>query len=150
MGLTLSLSALLLSACQQSTGEELASKTETDASQKLEAIEGKSTQFETQTNEQDAITVSVTPLSIFNDSGNWSFEIELTTHSAELTMELMHDAVAIDENGQEFNPISWEGDPPGGHHRSGVLIFKAMDADYLRLTLKNVSESGDRTFEFKK
>lgn len=139
-GVMLSILALLLSACQQAKNEDL----------DIESKASESPQSETQTNEQDSITVSVNPLNIFDDGDNWSFEIELNTHVADLTTDLMQDAVLLDEKSQEFMPLTWIGDPPGGHHLSGVLSFKPVEGSFLTLKIANVSESGDRIFKFEK
>ena len=55
----------------------------------------------------------------------------------------------IDDTGYKYNFINWEGDPAGGHHRSGILIFEPLraGAKSLKLTLFNVNNL-DRVFEW--
>ena len=45
-------------------------------------------------------------------------------------------------------PMAWEGDPPGGHHRKGVLVFKPLDPMPATITLdvREVGGVADRTF----
>ena len=137
-GLALSL-VLLLSACQKSEPvENPPSLPEVDEPQALD----------TQVDEKDFITVSVTPLSIFEKGENWDFEISLDTHSGDLTVDLLQDSILVDAEGQEFKPLNWDGDPAGGHHFSGVLSFNPLDSEYATLKIANVSESGVRTFTF--
>ena len=138
VGVVLSLAIVLLSACQQSPPVESPPKVKN------------SPQFETQISDEDSITVSVTPLSIFEKGNNWTFEIALDTHAGELSTDLMQDAILIDENGQNFNPIFWEGDEPGGHHLSGILSFSALDTESATLKIMNIPEGKIRIFTFNK
>ncbi|HXF44383.1 MAG TPA: hypothetical protein VNK70_02895 [Candidatus Paceibacterota bacterium] len=80
--------------------------------------------LELQTSEEGAVTVTVKPVSLSADS--WNFEIVLDTHSEELTADLTKVAVLVDENGREYAPLGWEGSPPGGHHRKGILKFRPI------------------------
>lgn len=75
--------------------------------------------FETQTNNEGGVTIEVVPKNIREGT----FVIILNTHSVELNDDLTKIAVLRDENGNVYKPINWEGAPPGGHHREGILKF---------------------------
>ena len=64
------------------------------------------------------------------------FEITLTAHSGDLNQDPTKDVVLVDDKGNQFSPISWEGDPPGGHHRTGILKFKSPAKNLKSITLK--------------
>ncbi len=80
--------------------------------------------LEVKTNNEGGVTIAVTPKE--TAAGIFEFEIVLDTHSVELSYDLTKISVLRDENGQEYRPINWEGDPPGGHHREGTLIFNPI------------------------
>ncbi|MFZ5425117.1 MAG: hypothetical protein ACOZAO_04950 [Patescibacteria group bacterium] len=67
-----------------------------------------------------AVNVQVTPLSTSN------FEITLNTHSVELDFDLKKIITLTDNEGNEYQPVSWSGDR-GGHHLSGELQFSTMN-----------------------
>ena len=80
-----------------------------------------------QVNEEGPVSVSIQPLmSSFDTQELWKFEVVLSTHSVELTTDLMDSVVLIDNSGNEYKPIRWEGDPPGGHHREAVVFFNPV------------------------
>lgn len=100
-----------------------------------------------QKNEEGLVAVTVTPKEISGTSG-LTFEISLDTHSVQLDYDLAQLIILIDEKGNVYKPISWQGDPPGGHHRSGILSFPATSASLDSITLKIFEIGGlpERTF----
>ena len=56
----------------------------------------------------------------------WEFDLVFDTHSRELNDDLEKTAVLVTNGGKTFAPVKWQGDPPGGHHRKGVLQFKPI------------------------
>ncbi|MEK7081204.1 MAG: hypothetical protein AAB902_02350 [Patescibacteria group bacterium] len=98
--------------------------------------------WESKTDEQSAITVTVTPIDIFPRSKQWKFDISMNTHSIELDQDLTKTTVLVDNQGKEYRPIAWEG-PVGGHHREGVLVFNAINPlpKYIELKIKNIGSS---------
>lgn len=84
-----------------------------------------------QTKSEAQVAITVTP----TFAGTWRFGVALETHSVELSQELDKVSVLIDDRGREYAPLSWEGDPPGGHHRSGTLVFGDVDPSVQSLTL---------------
>jgi len=102
--------------------------------------------FAQQTNIGGGVTVTVTPI----DRSDWSFEISLDTHSADINEDLTKAAVLMDENGNEHKPIEWLGDPPGGHHRSGTLRFGgiAPQPQSFALLIRQTGGVDERRFEW--
>ena len=87
-----------------------------------------------QINKDGRVTVTVTPLTIAADT--WRFEVELDTHVVPLDQDLTAVSLLVDQRGNEQRPLTWEGDPPGGHHRKGVLVFKSVGPLPTVVTLK--------------
>jgi len=81
--------------------------------------------WETKTDEQANITVTVTPIDILSQSKEWKFDVVMNTHSVELDQDMTKIAVLVDDQDKEYKPFNWEG-PVGGHHREGVLIFNQI------------------------
>ncbi|MDP3956515.1 MAG: hypothetical protein Q8P97_00785 [bacterium] len=97
--------------------------------------------WESRTDDQSAVTITVTPIDISPQSKEWKFDIVMNTHSVELDQDLTKSASLIDVQGKEYKPLNWEG-TVGGHHREGVLTFnRIMPAPQL-ITLK-ISGVGD-------
>ncbi|MDO8340561.1 MAG: hypothetical protein Q7T59_01160, partial [Candidatus Woesebacteria bacterium] len=72
-------------------------------------------------------------------------------HSIELTEDLTKISVLIDDKGKIYNPESWDGSPVGGHHRSGFLLFKAINPlpKTLTLSIKEIGNIKNRDFSWK-
>jgi len=101
-----------------------------------------------QTNSEGRVSVTVTPLDVSPTAESWRFDVQLNTHVTPLDQDLMQIAVLIDSAGNELKPTAWQGDPPGGHHRHGVLIFAPIQPAPLSLTLKlgSIGSVGERSF----
>lgn len=77
------------------------------------------------TSGQSGVTIKVKPKDLKH--AVWEFDVVFDTHTQELKEDMMKSAVlVVDPRGTKFTPIEWKGDPPGGHHRKGVLRFKAV------------------------
>lgn len=96
------------------------------------------------------VTVKVTPKSIGTTDGRWAFTVVLDTHSADLSDDLTRSATMTTDDGRTFKPVSWEGAPPGGHHREGVLTFDvpAPRAGVIELRIARSGESAPRIFRW--
>lgn len=97
------------------------------------------------------VSVSVTPKLVAADAPAWEFGIALNTHSQDLSDDLVKSSVLIDSKGGRHAPVAWEGSPPGGHHRSGVLRFKGLgaQADAIELQIRRPNEAAPRSFRWK-
>ncbi|MCR4263461.1 MAG: hypothetical protein NUV98_01950 [Candidatus Roizmanbacteria bacterium] len=106
------------------------------------------TPLESQINSEGSVEVEVTPLSVSHTSDRWEFSIVISTHSVELDQDLTEVSVLIDEGGNEYESLTWEGSPPGGHHREGVLSFKPISPmpGKITLRLKGIGTIAERNF----
>ena len=104
----------------------------------------------TEENNEGDVSVTVTPMDVRQDATNWTFDVSLNTHSAEINEDLMAVSELIDEQGRIYKPVSWEGSPPGGHHRSGVLKFSAPPTTpgSYELVIKQVGGVEERRFKW--
>lgn len=71
------------------------------------------------------IKVTATLQKIPGEAKTWDFEVVLETHTKALNDDLAKSSALI-ADGKQYLPLGWEGAPPGGHHRKGVLRFKAI------------------------
>lgn len=104
-----------------------------------------------QTSDEGQVEVAVTPVGDFaSEAETWDFTISLNTHSVELAEDLAQVSVLIDEQGTEYLPTAWDGDPPGGHHREGVLSFEpfASSSAVIRLEMRGVGGVAVRRFSW--
>lgn len=101
-----------------------------------------------QTNSEGQITIQVTPQEL--SSSSWDFEIVLDTHSNSLDQDLVVNSILIGEDGGEYQPISWNGDPPGGHHRKGVLKFNPISPipSSIELKIYQIGTDGEKVFRW--
>lgn len=104
--------------------------------------------FPAQTNNEGQVSVTITPLDLSGTAETWRFDVQLNTHVTPLDQDLAQIAVLIDAGGREVRALSWQGDPPGGHHRHGVLIFERIRPAPLTLTLKlgRIGSVAERSF----
>ncbi len=127
--------------------------TQKTADQSMATDDGNNDQFTTlltRSNTEGAVTVDVTPS--FNAQSNvWRFDVTMNTHSVPLDMDMVSAAMLTDQTGTVYLPRSWEGDPPGGHHRKGVLMFEDgdMTSETVVLALTGIALTTDRVFEWK-
>jgi len=101
--------------------------------------------LESQTNYEGAVVVSVVPIKSIDDS--WGFEIILDTHSVELNDDLTKTSILIADN-KSYYPIAWDGDSPGGHHRSGILRFNFILPQPTSITIKILEVGGIKERNF--
>jgi hypothetical protein len=75
----------------------------------------------------------------------------LDTHTQDLSDDLVKSAVLLDDRGNQFRPLAWEGAAPGGHHRRGVLKFNpvAPPPRALELRISRPGEAQARVFRWR-
>lgn len=114
--------------------------------QTLPVQSAKTLSYQTQTNEEGEVGITVTPLLFSKDSTK--FSVVLTTHSAELDYDLKEISVLADDQNNEYRAISWDGGR-GGHHLKGTLVFPKIskNAKAVKFTIKKI-DSVDRVFEW--
>lgn len=55
----------------------------------------------------------------------WNIQVTIETHTRPLSEQLETSAVLMADKKQHF-AVAWQGTPPGGHHRTGVLVFNPI------------------------
>ena len=84
-----------------------------------------SSTFPPRSNDGGGVRVVVTPRPHAANAETWDFDVALDTHTKPLTDDLAAATSLVDDQGRATPAKSWNGDPPGGHHRKGVLQFSA-------------------------
>ena len=102
------------------------------------------------TSDEAGIKVIVTPKALGLGAKVWEFEVVLDTHTKPLNDDLAQITVLMDEAGRRYVPVAWQGDPPGGHHRKGILQFSAPAEmpKSVELQIKGVGGVATRTFRW--
>lgn len=105
-----------------------------------------------QTSNVGGVTVTVLPRSLGAAARYWEFEVTLETHVRPLAEDIAAAARLIDARGQPHAPLGWNGDPPGGHHRRGVLRFKPLadNPATVVLEIREVGAVAVRTFRWRR
>lgn len=119
-------------------------------SQKTSATSVTQKAFEPKTDSTGAITITVTPKELGKSVPSWDFEVVMDTHSENLDQDLTKISVLTDDMGNKFDPIAWEGDSPGGHHRQGVLKFTPIDPrpKSIELEISKIGGVNERIFKW--
>lgn len=105
--------------------------------------------FEPQVSNVQGVKVTATPQNLAQEAQTWEFEITLETHTQTLGDDLTKSSTLI-AGGEQYAPSGWEGAPPGGHHRKGLLRFKAIvpQPPSVELRILRVGESSTRNFKW--
>lgn len=103
-----------------------------------------------QSSSEGGVIVRATPRDLSPAATVWEIEIVLETHSQDLSDDLKAIATLAAEGGSKQAPTAWEGDPPGGHHRKGVLRFSPIkpSPQTIELVILRPRESAARTFRW--
>ncbi len=107
-------------------------------------------QWETKTDEPPPVSIKITPTEFGKDAKLWKFTVVFTAHSGDLDQDPTKVAVLVDDKGSVYQPVSWEGPGPGGHHREGALIFNSINPipKYVELKIKDVGGVPERSFRW--
>jgi len=102
------------------------------------------------TSNSAGVQVVVTPNAIDPKAKVWEFTVALNTHTTPLTVDLAKAAMLTDDAGHRYAPLAWQGDPPGGHHRKGVLQFPAPAGSpkVIELKIKGIAGPTERVFKW--
>jgi len=105
--------------------------------------------YKTKSNKQNRVRVDVRPVQLLPGKPA-KFEIRMNTHSGDLSQDLVAVCTLKDNSGREYHPTSWDGSPPGGHHRSGVLEFSELGegAESITLVIREVANVPERVFNW--
>ncbi|HEX5612243.1 MAG TPA: hypothetical protein VFX67_06295 [Burkholderiales bacterium] len=104
--------------------------------------------LDSQTSSQSGVTVKVAPQNLAG--AQWEFSVVFDTHSQDLSDDLMKSATLVLDGGAPLAPLAWQGDAAGGHHRKGLLRFKApaQSPASVELRLKRPGEVAPRVFRW--
>lgn len=104
------------------------------------------TKYKTIENSEAEITIAVTPVSLSGQS-NVRFSISYNTHSIGLDKNLKDISFLIDDKGNKYQAIGWDG--AEGHHVNGILTFPKISAlaKSVKLIIKGIG-GVDRSFEW--
>ncbi len=76
-----------------------------------------------------------------------AFETRIDTHEGALSFD-MTEVATLEAGGIAYPPIRWEGSPPGGHHRSGILVFPDVPQTSERIiVVRDVYGVPERVFD---
>jgi hypothetical protein len=102
-----------------------------------------------QTSRDRGVTVQAKPIDLSPAAKTWTFEIVLDTHSQDISDDLARVAT-LAGGGTQHAPTGWEGDPPGGHHRKGVLRFAPITPrpEAVELRIHRPGENAPRSFRW--
>lgn len=102
-----------------------------------------------QTSNQDGVKITVEPRGFPPEAKTWDFVITLETHTQPLDDDLAKTATLV-ADGKPSRPRGWEGAPPGGHHRKGVLRFEAVAPlpHTVELQIRRTGEASPRVFRW--
>ncbi|MBE0619011.1 MAG: hypothetical protein IH605_00290 [Burkholderiales bacterium] len=117
----------------------------------LYSLGGAAAELESQSSQANSVGISVKPVDVSVAAKTWQFQATLTTHSGALDDDLARTATLVDAAGKQQAALGWDGDPAGGHHRKGVLRFKALSPrpDMLEMRILRQGETAARTFRWK-
>lgn len=105
--------------------------------------------YDSQLNGQARVFVQVQPTTL-QPGQPGVFAVSLNTHSVELGQDLAKVSTLTDDLGNKYAPSAWNGSPPGGHHRSGTLLFPALNPKAAKVTLVISGVGGvNRSFSWK-
>lgn len=102
-----------------------------------------------QTSNAMGVKVTVTPWNLSGLTETWDFDVVLETHTRKLGDDMAKSSTLI-VDGKRYASIGWEGAPPGGHHRKGLLRFKAIapPPPAVELQIRLGSENAPRKFQW--
>jgi hypothetical protein len=102
------------------------------------------------TSDDAGVRVVVTPKVYEPSAAVWEFSVVMDTHVKPLSENLTQAAILVGGAGRRYQPIAWQGDAPGGHHRKGVLQFSrpAETTKSIELQLAGVGGVAIRTFRW--
>lgn len=97
--------------------------------------------------ESEGITIVVKPIEL-QAGQSLRFELTMDTHEGSLNTDLPAAVSLVGIQGEKYPAVSWDGPPPGGHHRSGILTFSALDVLPAQLTMVIADDDWSAPREF--
>ena len=122
---------------------------------RVKPFESASSQVKQPTLQEQSATIGevkyiITPKNINSDIRTWDFEIILDTHTGSLDQDLVSIIRIVDNKGIEYQANKWVGDPPGGHHREGILEFSPITPypSSIELKIQTTDTTKETTFRW--
>jgi hypothetical protein len=102
-----------------------------------------------QTSNEQGVTVTATLQPGAASGQEWTVAVSLQTHAHPLN-ERLESVSELIADGKKYAPLGWEGAPPGGHHRKGVLRFPAISPQpsTVELKIRLNGEGSPRSFRW--
>lgn len=102
-----------------------------------------------QTSNQSGVKITVEPKGFPRDAKTWDFAVTLETHTRDLDDDLTQSTTLL-ADGTPHRPLGWDGPPPGGHHRKGILRFTTVTPlpQVVELQIHREGESAPRIFRW--
>lgn len=102
-----------------------------------------------QSNEARSIKITAALHDFRKGATNLDLDVKLETHTQPLDDDLTKVSELI-VDGKRYVPLAWEGAPPGGHHRQGVLRFGgiAPPPAVVELRIRLAGDAAPRTFRW--
>jgi hypothetical protein len=112
-------------------------------------IDSQAAGIDARTSRQDGVTITVEPKGLPQGAKTWDFAVTLETHTQDLDDDLVQSTTLL-ADGTPHRPLGWNGPPPGGHHRKGVLRFAAVTPlpQVVELQIRREGESAPRIFRW--
>lgn len=112
-------------------------------------VEAAETGYAPQISDKQSIKITVTPRNILEMTKSWDFEVTVESHIQDLSDDLAKSAMLI-ADGKQYLPLVWEGAPPGGHHRKGLLRFKTIvpRPSSIELQIRLAGDAVPRSFKW--
>lgn len=105
--------------------------------------------YDTKSNRQNSVRVDVRPIQL-HPGKPVRFEVRMNSHSGDLGQDIVAVSTLKDNQGREYQPTNWQGSPPGGHHRKGVLEFPVLDGTpaLIILVIREIANVPERVYEW--
>jgi hypothetical protein len=108
----------------------------------------------TRSDQHGSVSIEITPLNLSAPADQLEFDVALSTHSVDLSMDLATLSTLTTDTGLTVQSTLWDA-PRGGHHVNGKLIFPSKQdsksildgASKLTLTITNL-DAPSRVFEW--
>ncbi|MCJ7594626.1 MAG: hypothetical protein MUO52_07655 [Desulfobacterales bacterium] len=105
--------------------------------------------YSSKSNNGNSVRVDVKPV-LLTPGEPAKFQVRMNTHTVDLSEDMVAVSTLEDDQGRSYQPTNWEGSGPGGHHRSGTLVFPALEGSPKSVTLviREIANVSQRTFEW--
>jgi hypothetical protein len=98
-------------------------------------------------NDLNGVTFTIKPIGYEREE--LAFSTKIDTHSGALDFDMTEISQLV-VSGTSYEPLFWDGSPPGGHHRSGILVFPnpTGGSGEMSLTIIGVGDVPERVFHW--